>query len=59
MLVMLVAEDGTFIDEGNLESMPSVGDKITVGRDYEVLETPDQDDNAKKLKAHVLVVRQV
>jgi hypothetical protein len=59
MLVWLVAEEGTFVDETDVPSVPQVGETITVGRTYQVIETPEQDENAKKLNAQVLVVKEV
>ena len=58
MLVWLVAGDGTYIDETNVDAAPKVGENITIDRIYEVVETPEQDDNARKLNAQVLVVKE-
>jgi hypothetical protein len=57
MLVWLVAEDGTFIDETQVDKVPSVGEKITLGGEWQVLETPTPDESAAKLNAQVLVVK--
>ena len=58
MLVWLVAQqDGTFIDETNVDNIPAVGERITTDKAYEVLELPPQDDNARKSNAQVLVVK--
>ena len=56
MLLWLVAQDGTYVDETNVDSKPKVGDTITTDRAYKVVETPDPDDNAKKFNAQVAVV---
>jgi hypothetical protein len=58
MLVWLVAEDGTYVDETNVDAAPKTGDTITTDRAYQILDMPDQDENAKKLDAQVLVVKQ-
>jgi hypothetical protein len=58
MLVWLVADDGTFIDETNVNAAPKVGENITTDRTYQVLSTPEPDENAKKLNAQVLVVKE-
>ena len=57
MLVWLVAEDGSFIDETTMDQVPKVGDKVTSDKGYQVLELPAQDENAKKFNAQVLVVK--
>ncbi|MCH7656277.1 MAG: hypothetical protein IIC95_09910 [Chloroflexi bacterium] len=57
MRVWLTGEDGTYIDETDVEKMPSAGDEIVVGSRWRVVETPPQDENAKRTGAHVLVVR--
>lgn len=57
MLVWMVAEDGTFVDETNMDAVPKVGEQVTTDRAYQVVETPAQDENAKKLNAQVLVVK--
>ena len=56
-MVWLVAEDGTFIDETQLDKVPGVGDKLSLGGNWSVVETPDPDETAAKLGAHVLVVK--
>ena len=58
MLVWLVAEDGTFIDETNVDAAPKVGETITTDRTYQVLELAEQDETAKKLNSQVLVVKE-
>lgn len=58
MLVWLVAEDGTFVDEANVDAAPKTGETITTDRAYQILDMPAQDENAKKLNARVLVVKQ-
>ena len=58
MLVWLVAEDGTFVDETNMDALPKKGEKLTTDRAYEVIDTPEQDENAKKFNAQVLVVKE-
>ncbi|MCH7482733.1 MAG: hypothetical protein IIC31_07890 [Chloroflexi bacterium] len=57
MLVWLTREDGTFVDETNVEKVPAVGEEIVVGSRWRVVDTPPQDENAKRTGAHVLVVR--
>jgi hypothetical protein len=57
MLVWLVAEDGTYIDETNVDAAPKVGESITTDKTYQVIET-QEDENAKKLNAQVLVVKE-
>jgi len=57
MLVWLVEEDGSYIDETNVDKKPSVGETIDVGSAYEILEMPAPDENATKLGAQVLVVK--
>ena len=57
MLVWLVAEEGTFIDETNVDKVPAVGEEIVVGRTYRVVDLPPADDNATRLGATVLVVK--
>ena len=56
MLVWLVAKDGTYVDEINVDKKPSVGETIKTDRAYKVVEAPEQDENAKKFNAQVLVV---
>lgn len=58
MLVWIVAEDGTFIDETNLDTVPKVGGNFKTDREYQVVETPPPDENAKKFSAQVLVVKE-
>ena len=58
MLVWLVAEDGTFIDETNVDAAPKAGETIVTDRTYQVLELAEQDENAKKLNSQVLVVKE-
>ncbi|MDA0799144.1 MAG: hypothetical protein O2884_10805 [Chloroflexi bacterium] len=58
MLVWLVADDGTYIDETNVDAAPKVGESITTDKTYKVVEMPEQDENAKKLNAQVLVVEE-
>ena len=58
MLIWIVAEDGTFIDETNLEAVPKVGEQLTTDRTYQVIEAKEQDESAKKLNAQVLVVKE-
>jgi hypothetical protein len=57
MLVWLVAEDGTYIDETNVDAAPKAGESITLDKTYQVIET-QEDENAKKLNAQVLVVKE-
>ncbi|MEE8519178.1 MAG: hypothetical protein V3S98_08645 [Dehalococcoidia bacterium] len=57
MLVWLVAEDGTFIDETQMDKAPRVGEKLTLGGDWQVVEIPAPDETAAKLGAQVLVVK--
>ena len=56
MLLWLVAQDGTYVDEINVESKPKVGETIKTDRAYKVVETPEPDENAKKFNAQVAVV---
>jgi hypothetical protein len=58
MLVWIVAEDGTFIDETNIDAVPEVGEELTTDRKYTVVEVQEQDENTKKLNAQVLVVKE-
>jgi hypothetical protein len=58
MLVWLVADDGTYIDETNVDAAPKVGESIKTDRVYQVVSTPEPDENAKKLNAQVLVVKE-
>ena len=58
MLVWLIASDGTFVDEINVDTPPTIGESITVDKAYEVIGTPEQDDNAKKLDAQILIVKE-
>ena len=57
MLVMLVAEDGTYVDQTEMDKVPAVGEKIVVGGTYQVLDLPPADDNSKRLGATVLIVK--
>ncbi len=57
MLVWLVADDGTYIDETNVDAAPKVGESITTDKTYKVVAMPE-DENAKKLNAQVLVVEE-
>ena len=56
MLVRLVEEDGSYIDETNVDKKPSVGETIDVGSAYTILEMPAPDGIAIKLGAQVLAV---
>ncbi len=58
MLVWLIADDGTYIDEVNVDTAPKVGESITTDKIYQVLGTPTQDDNAKKSNAQVVIVKE-
>ncbi len=58
MLVWIVAEDGTFIDETNVEAVPKVGEELTTDRKYQVVEAREPDENSKKFNAQVLVVKE-
>ena len=58
MLVWLTAEDGSYIDELNMDAAPKVGDTVKSDRDYKVVDLPAQDENAKKFNAQVLVVKE-
>ncbi len=57
MLVWLTGEDGTYIDETDVEKVPAVGEEIVVGSRWRIVEAPPQDENAKRMGAHVLVVQ--
>ena len=56
MLIWLVAQDGTFVDEINVDAKPKVGETIKTDRAYKIVGTPEPDDNAKKFNAQVAVV---
>ena len=56
-MVWLIAEDGTFIDETQIDKIPGVGDKMSLGGEWNVVDTPAPDENAVKLGAQVLVVK--
>jgi hypothetical protein len=58
MLVWLVANDGTYIDETSVETAPKVGENITTDKTYQIVSTPEPDENARKLNAQVLVVKE-
>lgn len=57
MLVWLVADDGTYIDETNVDAAPKVGESVTTDKTYQVIEVRE-DENAQKLNASVLVVKE-
>ncbi len=57
MLVWLTAQDGTYIDETDVEKVPAVGEEIVVGSRWRIVDAPAQDENAKRMGAHVLVVQ--
>ena len=57
MLIWLTREDGTFVDETDLEKVPAVGEEIVVGSRWRILDTPPQNEQAKRMGAQVLVVQ--
>ena len=59
MRIWLTAEDGTYIDETDVEKLPAVGEEIVVGSRWRIVDTPPQDDAAKRIGARVLVVQPV
>ena len=58
MLVWMVAEDGTFIDETNMDTIPKAGEQVTTDRKYQVIEAKTPDENSEKFNAQVLVVKE-
>ena len=57
MLIWLTREDGTFVDETDVEKLPAVGEEIVVGSRWLVVDTPAQNEQAKRMGAQVLVVK--
>ncbi len=57
MLVWLTREDGTYVDETDLEKVPAVGEEIVVGSRWRIVDTPPQNEQAKRMGAQVLVVQ--
>ncbi len=57
MLVWLTREDGTFVDETDVEKVPAVGEEIVVGSRWRIIDTPAQNEQAKRMGAQVLVVK--
>ncbi len=57
MLIWLTREDGTFVDETDIEKVPAVGEEIVVGSRWRIVDKPPQDEQAKRMGAQVLVVQ--
>ena len=57
MLVWLTREDGTFVDETDVEKVPAVGEEIVVGSRWRIVDTPAQNEQAKRMGAQVLVAK--
>ena len=57
MLVWITAQDGTYIDEVELDTLPAVGEQVQAERSWEVVEVPPPSDIAGRPGAQVLVVK--
>jgi hypothetical protein len=57
MLVWIVAQDGTYIDEAELETLPKVGEQVQAERSWEVLEVPAPAEIGGRPDAQVIVVK--
>ena len=57
MLVWLTREDGTYVDETDVEKVPAVGEEIVVGSRWRIVDKPPQNEQAKRMGAQVLVVK--
>jgi hypothetical protein len=58
MQVWIVADEGTFIDEINIDMVPKPGEQLITDRKYRVVKTPAPNENSKKFNAQVLVVKE-